>query len=266
MNQADYLYNFTDVRDGLCTVSVVASHKQEVTEIRAGIGDDELTPISCTVMPDSIADMVDLALAVYTADRLSCSLDGNQCRIQVDLPVRHPELLGKAHVTDQLQHLLYLYTGDDWSFAFRKRTASARLPERQAALMNAVDPTTPKEVALWSGGLDSLAGLYSRRRTLHTAQSYTLLGTGGNSIVHEIQRSVVQAARAHFPDIAKRPITLIQVPIRLSDTGHMRKNGTPRTRGFVFLLLGAVCAVLEGQDVLQGSGCIARVRERYRSS
>jgi hypothetical protein len=250
MSAQEYTYTFADVRDELAPVYIANSRTPDVTEIRAAIHDQQLASLSCSPMPAPVADIVDMALAVYVADRFSSFCDGDRTRIHVTLPVRHPELLNTANIAYELHHLLYLYTGDEWSFHFRERCAMARVSEQQAALVSIVGSGEPVEVALWSGGLDAMAGLYSRRRQLSAARSYTLLGTGGNSIIHDIQRQTIQAARESFPDSGKRPITLIQVPIELSDSHQIRKNRTPRTRGFVFLLLGAVCALLEGQDVL----------------
>ncbi len=55
-----------------------------------------------------------------------------------------------------------------------------RLTELQMCMPFA-DPVQPVKVALWSGGLDSLAGLYNQLLAESTTK-YTLFGTGANHV------------------------------------------------------------------------------------
>lgn len=250
MIQTDYLYTFSDITDGFCKVQVVKHDRPMQTEIFAAINDQSMASLPCCGMPTPLADAVDLALAVYVADRLSTARTRERKRIEIVLPVRHPEILGSNHILRHLQDVLFSYTEDNWFFKFTRRLASGRLAERQSTLLRLRAPDESTEVALWSGGLDALAGLYSRRNGIRAAGSYTLFGTGGSTIVHAIQRRVAEAVRREFPNAFRHPMTLIQVPVQLSDTRGLPKNSSPRARGFVFLLLGAVCASLEGQTSL----------------
>jgi len=110
-----------------------------------------------------------------------------------------------------------------------------------------IDPARPVEVSLWSGGLDALAGLYSRiweardPRTLHV-----LFSTGANSYMEKVQREVREDVERRSPGCTR----LIQAPIRLADPAQEVRNSTSRSRGLVFCLLGAACARLFGQDRL----------------
>lgn len=104
----------------------------------------------------------------------------------------------------------------------------------------------PVEVALWSGGLDSLAGLLNRTATDSIGSRYVLFGTGGNSYIHSVQRRVFNSVKQQ----TSSGLSLIQLPFRLSGTNGLPKNRYCRSRGFVFLLLGAVCSELQGQDHL----------------
>lgn len=135
------------------------------------------------------------------------------------------------------------YTGDDWHFEFRSREASGRASEQQPALPL---PSANTEVALWSGGLDSLAGLYDRI-TNSSASQFTLLGTGSSTQMLGKQGEIFRGLR----EMRVHNVKLIQIPIRLSYPGRRpRSNDLFRARGLVFQLLGAVCALLEGQHVL----------------
>lgn len=95
------------------------------------------------------------------------------------------------------------------------------------------------------GGLDSLAGLFTRLLS-NSATNYTLFGTGSNTIIHHIQRQTARTIRERIPGRTK----LIQVPLKPNETTDLPKNSSQRSRGFVFLLLGAACARVEGQSIL----------------
>src|SRR5262245_9082895 len=164
------------------------------------------------------------------------------CRIHIVLPVRHPEVFTHSSLLNRLSDVLSYYTDDQWSFSFHRRTTLGRPTELQIALPCHNEST---EVGLWSGGLDSLAGLWIRA-CRRPDVPYVLVGTGFNTFIRHIQRHVAQQLRRTQP-VA---MDLIQVPLEVITASEQPKNRTQRTRGFVFLLLGAVCALLEGQDTL----------------
>ncbi len=190
-----------------------------------------------------IADLSDLAVAVYIADRLSARKDNRTARLLIKLPIRSAELRERASLNQELQDLLYWFTEDLWSFQLRAYEKSGRAIERTQRLpLPQEEPLT--RVALWSGGLDALAGLYHQlvqEPDIH----YTLVGTGSNSIMFGKQKKVY----GKMDEIFRGRLKLIQLPIRLE------KKETPtvsssRARGFVFLLLGAICALQEKQHTL----------------
>ena len=182
-----------------------------------------------------------------SADRLSIrkASRSRRIRIHVVVPVRHPEILGSSQVSDQLSDILYWFTGDHWSFNFIRRTHGGRTAEPQMTMPLADALSEPSEVALWSGGLDSLAGLCNR---LSAEPSWLLyfVGTGSNTILHSTQREVAVSLRDKFPG----RIRLVQIPMRLDESTALRKEPSQRSRGFVFMLLGAACAYLAGKTTL----------------
>jgi hypothetical protein len=251
MSQPDYTFMFDDLSDGYTSVQWIHQHAHQPTQtFRVRVNDQQfhwkrhwerryhLSPL--------LADCVDLACAIAVADRLSSRTRSRSCSILIRLPVRHPELLGGSPTLHHLQDILYWYTQDQWCFDFPPRSAYGRLAERQRTFLNPSPSDPPTEVALWSGGLDSLAGLYSQVKNGTASSQYVLFGTGANTFIQSRQRDAAQTIEALFPG----RITLVQVPLWLDDTKEMRKHSLQRSRGFVFLLLGAVCAMLEGQQVL----------------
>ncbi len=143
----------------------------------------------------------------------------------------------------KLNDLLIWTTGNQWIFEFKKRQISGRFVEQQPILFPTI--TENSEVALWSGGLDSLAGLYTRLKA-NPDKSFTLFGNGSNKIVFHDQKKLAQQIDSIFP----KRIHLLQVPIHFNKSGHIPKNKLSRARGILFTLLGSVCAYLMGKRQL----------------
>jgi hypothetical protein len=244
MQQLDYTYTFDDIGDQPSRVQCLNHRTGELQTATVLVDDQQLSLKRQRLLTAQLADCVDLAVAVAVADRLSTRKADRPCRIHISLPTRHLEVFGDVQVLKQLQDTLYWYTHDHWSFTFLARSQYGRFAERQPSLFSPPSDQ-PVEIALWSGGLDSLAGVYHNLR-LTPSIHYILLGTGANTIIHNIQ----QRAAGLVEDLFPGRTTLVQLPYRLDDTKDLQKHSLQRARGFVFLLLGAVCASLEGQHTL----------------
>ncbi len=247
MSQLDYTYIFDDLSDEYTSVQWVHHHAHRSSQMfRVRVDDQQFHRKRGYHLSSLLADCVDLASAIAVADRLSSRTRYQSCSLQICLPVRHPELFSGSPTLQRLQDILYWYTQDQWSFDFTPRSAYGRLAERQLSFLNPNSYDLPTEVALWSGGLDSLAGLYAQVNNGTASSHYVLFGTGANTFIHSKQRDAAEAIEALFPG----QTTLVQLPLWLDETKEMRKHSLQRSRGFVFLLLGAVCAMLEGQQGL----------------
>jgi Queuosine biosynthesis protein QueC len=219
------------------------SRKQEIA-IGVAIDDSEFRYRVQQDFPSIIADLIDLAVAIHASDRLAFqdSRQEQTC-IHVVLPVRHPELLCTTSFHERLSSLLEWVTGSKWLFDFHKRLDSGRSIEQQPLISS--DIPHVDEVTLWSGGLDALAGLYTRLQA-NRSRSFMLFGTGSNDNVYARQEQVFQGL---LPSFSNR-LNLCRVPIRLSASKSHRKNNIPRARGVVFMLLGSACAYLMGRKSL----------------
>jgi hypothetical protein len=194
--------------------------------------------------PAIVADLVDLAVAIHASDRLAPhNLREKKRRLFVVLPVRHPELLSAEPFRTKLEDLLEWATGSEWVFDFQARVAPERFVEQQLVFLSIVPQGC--EVALWSGGLDALAGLYTRLR-MYPEKSFVLFGSGSNNSVYARQGRVKKKVESIFPGRCH----LFRVPIRFHDSDVQHKNKRSRARGVVFTLLGAACAYLMGQRAL----------------
>ena len=128
---------------------------------KVNLYDDDLLWRNIADIPSIAIDLIELALAVYAVDRSIQPDELSYCRVEVKLPVRCPELLRQPEIHEMLGEILYWYTGYEWNFEFGKREQPGRgLEEPQ--LFDWRDESKPLDVALWSGGLDCLAGLYNR--------------------------------------------------------------------------------------------------------
>ncbi|GFE72039.1 7-cyano-7-deazaguanine synthase [Chroococcus sp. FPU101] len=243
-HDCDYTLIFSSVANSNGNVQFIKHVRDEVNLIGLTVDDRGFGWRVQQKFPSPIADLIDLAVAIHATDRLTFqNLRQKQTRIRVILPVRHPELLSTTSLQEKLSDLLEWATGSLWLFDFNKRLDSGRIVEQQP-LLEATDPYVD-EVTLWSGGLDALAGLYTRLKTNHEG-SFMLFGTGSSDNVYARQEQVFKVLQPSFPN----QLNLCRVPIRFSESSLHKKNKISRARGIVFMLLGAACAYLMNQRVL----------------
>jgi 7-cyano-7-deazaguanine synthase in queuosine biosynthesis len=240
----DYTLIFDSIANKNGSVQFIDHSRGKESSIGIVVDDNEFRYRVQQEFPSIIADLIDLAIAIHATDRLTIqNLRQEQTRIRLILPVRHPERLSSIFLADKLSSLLEWATGSRWLFDFRKRLDSDRIVEQQPLLSS----TTPyvSDVILWSGGLDALAGLYTRLKT-NCETSFMLFGTGSNDNAFNRQKRVFHTLQRSFP----ARLNLCQVPVRFSESGLHQKNKISRARGIVFMLLGAACAYLMGQRTL----------------
>jgi 7-cyano-7-deazaguanine synthase in queuosine biosynthesis len=205
-------------------------------------------------LPADLADLVDFAMAVYMADR-SCprrrpNADRYELqwtrRFEICLPLRCPERWRNDDVQHLLNALLWFLTEDQWSFRFVPRPEHDEPCQRQGFLF----PTpldTPVTVALFSGGLDSFAGLAEALATRRNGTVVTVAGTT-NQRLTGIQRRLLSGLRNQ---LGARVVS-VEIPFGLRRGGqpYDQEERTQRSRGLVFALFGAVSAVMARVDRL----------------
>ena len=250
-DMASYRIAFTD--DGRAHMDAAGGPVRVDTLYR--VGDDVIARAFGARLPQELADLIDVALAVYVADRLSRrrppGADRYQLhwgrRFELRLPVRDPDRWRDAALGGRLREALALFTEDDWRFDFVPRSSHRRAAETQEFLFP-TQPSAPGTVALFSGGLDSLAGLGSELLG-RARDSFVLVCGGTNLRTMGVQRELAQALRLRLG----RDITPLIVPFGLRQRGGRQYDGderTQRSRGFVFQALGAVVAIMAGADSL----------------
>lgn len=235
-------------------------HKHLMFEL--SLFDDDLLTRDAGEAPSIAIDLIELAAVVYAVDRAVQPNETTHCRLHVTLPVRCPELLSQGYVQDTLSDILHWYTGYEWDFNFTQRVTPSRDSERPQ-LFNWRDESRPIDVALWSGGLDCLAGLYNRAYEDKDRQ-FVLCGTGASTHVHELQKRIVDLLPGRIAERVK--LARVYYATK-SISGHLPKNPRLRSRGFTFMLIGAMCAYLEGTRTLQiYENGIGAINLRFRES
>lgn len=232
---------------------VVANGGQRAIYSHYHVGDERIARAFGSLLSPELADLVDVAVAVYVADRLCrrrCP-EANAYDLQwtrrfyIRLPLRNPELWSQSSVTQSLKKVLWFLTEDKWSFEFVPRTRGHRVAEMQAGLFP-MAPAPPVRVALFSGGLDSLAGLCAEIADYQQG-SFVLLAGGTNTEARAVQRELINLVRSQF----KRELIPVMVPFGLRDRAPGQySESTQRSRGFLFMAMGAVTAIEAGADEL----------------
>ncbi len=198
-----------------------------------------------------LADLVQVALAVYYADRRSRRIRSpltftGQRFLHVRVPLREPDAWSSAKVTDRLTALLYWFTEDQWSFEFVK-SGEACQPPAEAFLFES-PVAHPNITSLFSGGLDSLAGICTEMEK-HPELSFVLVSGCTNNRLARVQRDLVRVLAKRW-NSQSREIRSIIVPFGINKLPKADEEKSQRSRGFVFLSLGAVVAAMAGSSTL----------------
>jgi 7-cyano-7-deazaguanine synthase in queuosine biosynthesis len=196
------------------------------------------------------ADMLDVAIAVHAADRCCSRAKGHPGkhawvrRMCVSIPVRNPDLWGSKETVTRLTALLQFMTDDVWTFEFTKRTDRVVAEQQQHLFSNV--PTDPVEVALFSGGLDAFSGA-ARRMKENPERKFILVSAWANSI----QKAGQKKQKAVLARLYKNLHAHLGYDYGVQKSPRRKdRESSQRTRGFLFMSLGAVTAMAAGQNEL----------------
>ncbi len=241
MSRSSYEYNFADH-----TGPMGGSH---------WMGSERLSRTFCRPLSSGMADLLDVVMSVYAADRMSprdfMGPSTGQRSIRVQAGVRNPRLWNSAEMTEQLRNLLYWLSEDEWSFRFVGRETAPSLAESERFLFR----FPPKEritVSLFSGGLDSLAGFAYHSRPA-SGGSYALVSGYTQDRLAFQQRRQVQRIRSAWREnltSTSPEIYHVAVPFGISKPERCREEKGQRTRALVFLAIGVLTALLADADTL----------------
>lgn len=216
----------------------------------------DLTAALQIALPEPLADLLDVAMAVYAADRICRRSPGKrydneelvQGRIlNLRIPVRDPERWQAEALQSSLVHLLESLTFDTWRINF----CAARKKPQDAYQIKAFDDHINKPfVALFSGGLDSLVGAAVQGSSYPDSTGILTIATS-NVRLSQLQNHLVgqlnQAGLARFlPVIIPHHLDTLTNEIY----PERKQEKSQRSRGFIYPALGMVVATLAGSDSL----------------
>lgn len=195
-------------------------------------------------LPDSIADLVEIASYVYCADKsIPRGGDGVQSlgsewrrELHFRIPVRHHSFWASARARSALESTLGFLTEDEYTFEFEP--ASPIRPGDQQPLFSPNEQID--DVLLFSGGLDSLAGAV--RDAVTNGHRVALVSHCSNPKTSAIQRKLLG-------DLAKHTrFAPLHVPVRISRSGNARADETQRSRSFLYVSIAAAVASALGRN------------------
>jgi 7-cyano-7-deazaguanine synthase in queuosine biosynthesis len=185
-------------------------------------------------------DLHRIGRAVFAADkhaRRDATFDRWTRHMRLSVPVAVYERWHSAQPL--LTSLLRTLTGDHWEVEFRGATLATNVPLT-------FDPDSrAAEVALFSGGLDSLSWA-AQRAAFRTADELLLITFGEQNFRH-----LQESAYASIYQRRSRPvrrITLSQT-VRIQDKGQVALERSTRSRGFLYAATAVRAAAAEGAPV-----------------
>jgi 7-cyano-7-deazaguanine synthase in queuosine biosynthesis len=210
---------------------------------------DIARPLAASV-PDSVADLVEVATYVYCADQRFSR--GGKAEFDYGdkwhrhfcfrIPVREPEVWGRPGLRDALKETLGFLSDDTVELEFVQHPRPARFDDYLFGDRRG-DPTGIEEVMLFSGGLDSLAGAV--QEILVGRRKVALVSHRSTSKIGPTQRHLVRELSQRLADKSHSPLHL---PVTINKGKRLAHEYTQRTRSFLFVAIGAAVARLLGRD------------------
>ena len=200
-------------------------------------------------LPGDLADLLEVAVGAYSADRKSRrEFRGSQTghrSIDLELALRSPDRWNSSRAATTLREYLNWLSGDDWSICFRQRCSQPSEAESQAPLLS--PPFGPQSVvSLYSGGVDSLAGMASSILSNPGASHVLVSGYTHTRLLDQQRRQVrlIRSALDRRQRGAGSSITHVAVGFGLNRPTSRAEERSQRTRAFVFAAIGIAAAVL----------------------
>ncbi|MDN2565206.1 7-cyano-7-deazaguanine synthase [Aquibium sp. A9E412] len=202
-------------------------------------------------LPDALADALEVATYVFVADRLirrgsnaSRRIGSDwQRRIRFRIPVRRLDLWTRDDVGEALTDLLTFLSEDRLVFEFSRATRPVA-PEPSLGFRDrAAQKIRPDQVILFSGGLDSLAGVCE-----------AVVGAGNSAILvtHKSSKTIASRQDALAEALASRTRSgqLLYAPLWVQRGAIKPMEHSQRLRSFLFATLGMTYARMFGLDTV----------------
>ncbi|OWK39417.1 hypothetical protein FRUB_05980 [Fimbriiglobus ruber] len=214
---------------------------------------DQLAGLIHTRPSPAELDLIEIAAYVFAADQTvsrggPTRIDyGDRWRrtLRFHIPVRRSDLWSRRHVRDALRDALEFLTDDQYEFSFTSTTARAADVQY---LLDRVGPSAGEfdEVALFSGGADSLCG---------AIDATAVRGRRQLLVSHRPVNHVYARQQALYRAVADRRRAGTPRPAHVGVTAHLADGvataHTQRSRSFLFAAVGGVIARRVGLSELR---------------
>ena len=192
------------------------------------------------------ADLLDLIVAVHHVDAMQrrppakAAGDHWVREIELTLAVRDLSRWRDSSVAPELNALLTWFTDDVWNIEFVQRSGDCYSARSHDFLFDS--PTEGSCVALYSGGLDSFAGL---ALDVVSGIEPVLVSAVSNHRQRACQVATVKALQSVLN------VAIPHVCVDLHLTQMVASESSQRSRGFCFLAIAAVVASMAGVDEIR---------------
>jgi 7-cyano-7-deazaguanine synthase in queuosine biosynthesis len=200
-------------------------------------------------IPSLLLDCLELASYVYAADqsvsRGGATLPGDgeswRRKFRFNIPVRELEVWQSTAVGETLVDTLSFLTDDYYEFSFRKSTRE--FPTESYFEFDEGEPWfKADEVMLFSGGLDSLAGLI--QSTEGDGRKVALVSHRAAPQVSARQKDLLE----EFDKATNGRHDVLHIPVWVNKLQELTKDANQRSRSFLFTMLGVVVADMHKLD------------------
>jgi 7-cyano-7-deazaguanine synthase in queuosine biosynthesis len=214
-------------------------------ERRYHLDDSRLVSPYGLTMPPIIADLLDISAAIMWADR-NCkrpkeygnfmSQRGWVRQYDLTIGVRNPDIWNTPSVKNTLIQLLTWLTEDIWNIQFQHQQNARRHSDLQSSLFST--PPTDALIALYSGGLDSLAGTIALLQE-NPHLTVVLMSAVSDRLSGVVREQGRELQRRFGVDRVQHAL----MPFHVSHHDGVREETTERIRGFLFWSFGVAEAV-----------------------
>jgi len=198
-------------------------------------------------LPKRAKDLVEIAAYVFSADRKikrgtidSVEYQSWSRNLHFVIKVRDYKFWKQDSVKKILADTLKFMTGDSsYSFEFINgyTTGNSSFFDKEEFIIN---PSTPTRVVLFSGGLDSLAGIVDTLET--TNDNICLISHVSQHGVQKTQKGLYTALERDYPGRGKH------YTFKCNLKGEVAREETQRTRSFLYSAIAYAVAVAHSQN------------------
>lgn len=188
-------------------------------------------------------DLLNIAAGVYAIDRTVKRQEslGNETGIrsfQLCFAVQNLAFWKRLEIINVVEEILSFLTDENWSVVFEQAAATS-LPQQLPLDLSLM--RRPRQVALYSGGLDSAAGLANR--LMAGSDDYLLMTVGHQaSLKHNCSRQLKKLSELTHTPPQLHSTLIVHLAGGVTKKRLRQQECSQRTRAFLFCAAAAVAA------------------------